>query len=705
MPVANTIQVADPDATGPVPARQPASTLSQEDALTRRHPDRKPPAAARSLAPLPKGTVLGRYVVLAPLGRGGFGAVYTAYDPKLDRRVAIKLLLDRDEFDRTDAEAGARLLREAQAMASLSHPNVVNVHDVGTADGRVFMAMERVDGVTLDVWLTQVPRSWREVLTVMLGAARGLAAAHASGIVHRDFKPPNVLIDSDGRARVLDFGLARRIDAPPQGHRSAVECHQPSESLLDQHITADGLLLGTPAYMAPEQFLEHDADAFSDQFAFCVTLYSALVGERPFDTATSPATLAEQVRRGLGDGRRSSMPIWLWETIARGLRYEPSERFESMDALIATLTRELRTRRLGWAAVAVAVALSSTATGALMRSFSDENQVEAPDAVTTIVHQARVAAAKSFFVYPPSEDPDYPTAYVRVRELETMDTTAARANASELRGEFANTLVRLGDEFWEREGGRTFSADYYAAALVFDPNNEHARSRTTMTDAQLAGLEHKAANQAFDPAELRAADVLAALALPDDAARRARVSKLRTQRDSRPALTVLAELERILGEPTPPVSPPAQESPSPDANANSASVSDTPKQSMNTQRGGRGAAQRSTRAGRAAFKQGDWDEAERCYHAALEHQRNNLDALLGLSELYFERGAYHRSVAFARRAVRAAPKRGGPRIALGDALLKTVKYAEARKQYESAKALGDRRAKGRLDRLDRQVGQ
>ncbi len=199
-------------------------------------------------APLVSGTRIGRYVVSKCIGAGAMGVVYIARDPDLGRSVAIKLL--RAELS-VSPEGRARLLREAQAMAQLSHPNVITIHDVGSHEHGVFLAMEYVDGGTLGDWMRTAPRTWRDVLEKFLAAGEGLAAAHEAGLVHRDFKPDNVLVGKDGRVCVTDFGLARAA--------SLAEDEDPRESPgerpqhLELSMTRTGTLLGTPAYMAPEQ--------------------------------------------------------------------------------------------------------------------------------------------------------------------------------------------------------------------------------------------------------------------------------------------------------------------------------------------------------------------------------------------------------------------------------------------------------------------
>jgi eukaryotic-like serine/threonine-protein kinase len=287
-----------------------------------------PPAAGATFA---RGASIGRYVVLDTIGTGAMGVVYAAYDPELDRNIALKLVHDRArELDRR-----ARMLREAQAMARLSHPNVVPVHDVGTVDGQVFIAMELVEGRTVKEWLAEQPRSRREILDVFVAAGRGLAAAHAAGVVHRDFKPANVLIGRDGRVRVADFGLARASDETISEHAG------PADDEVSLTIT--GTLVGTPAYMAPELFRGVPAGPASDQFSFCVALYQALSGARRVER-TAAAHVARVDR---------ALPRRLRHVLARGLAVAPDERYPSLAALLDALDR--RAPRTGtWAAIAAA---------------------------------------------------------------------------------------------------------------------------------------------------------------------------------------------------------------------------------------------------------------------------------------------------------------------------------------------------------------
>src|SRR5439155_5865060 len=247
----------------------------------------EPVSKEASAVPLPM-KALGRYVVERELGSGGMGLVYAAYDPELGRKVALKLVRPRASGKMGPSEGRARLLREAQAMAQLTHPNVVAIHDVGTFGDQVFIAMEYVEGRTLSEWLSATKRPWREIVSLFAQAGRGLAAAHAKNIVHRDFKSDNVWVGEDGRARVLDFGLARAMRGAgelPQSAGAPAEgkaTRSPRVPLLAAAVTLPGTFLGTPPYMAPEQLKGESGDARADQFSFCVALYYALYGELPF---------------------------------------------------------------------------------------------------------------------------------------------------------------------------------------------------------------------------------------------------------------------------------------------------------------------------------------------------------------------------------------------------------------------------------------
>jgi eukaryotic-like serine/threonine-protein kinase len=334
---------ASPSAAVKTPAL-PAGLVPTETGVT------EPPSP-----PLPMGSIIGRYVVLSLLGEGGMGSVYVAYDPQLDRRVALKFL-------KTGKRAGvstAWLLREAKNLARLTHPHVVAVHDLGQLpDGNVFIAMELVEGVSLRAWLRAAPRSWREVCAVMLEAGRGLQAAHAVGLVHRDFKPDNVVVGVDGRAKVLDFGVAKPLDAqdlgasrglnsapppadpstptplPPAGPPSSASSG-PTEGATV--LTEAGSLVGTLAYMAPEYLETRIAGVGNDVFAFGVSLFEALYGERPYRTSLkAPRPSWEPVAVS-----RPELPASVQAVVQRAISLDPAARFATMSDLVGALEKAI----------------------------------------------------------------------------------------------------------------------------------------------------------------------------------------------------------------------------------------------------------------------------------------------------------------------------------------------------------------------------
>ncbi|MGE0550630.1 MAG: protein kinase [Kofleriaceae bacterium] len=314
-------------------------------------PVRRAEGVATSTSRVP-GNLIDRYLVLRPIGSGGMGTVYAAYDPVLDRKVALKLLHRGAEDHRL------RLIREAQAMARVSSPNVVAVHDAGVFDDQVYVSMELVAGGTLRTWLKQSPRTWRDITRVFSAAAQGLAAAHAGGLVHRDFKPDNVLIDGE-RVRVADFGLAAPLGELLRDHELPADS---GVSALDQPLTITGAMVGTPAYMAPEQFAGRSADARTDQFSFCVALYEALCGSRPFAGGTLEELRGEVMRGAVRP--LTAGPSWLRAAVTRGLARDPDHRFPTMMALIQQLERGRRRPRQWLVAGLTVTAIAAVGLGA-----------------------------------------------------------------------------------------------------------------------------------------------------------------------------------------------------------------------------------------------------------------------------------------------------------------------------------------------------
>lgn len=307
-------------------------------------PDDAPPE------PLPQGTVVLRYTVGKVIGLGGGGVVQEAYDPRLRRTVALKLLRPVRSHGVSREQAQRRLLREAETMARISHPNVVFILDAFVFDDRVFIVMELVEGQTLATWTPQPGRTWVEILNAFIAAGRGLEAVHAAGMVHGDFKPQNVLVGADGRMRVTDFGLARPTDA------LAAEA-PPTTASADGTSAGDVYTVagGTRAYMAPELLAGQPPDARSDQFSFCVALWSALYGRHPFEGDVAPAHAAA----ARGPQTPTEVPPAVQAALAAGLRHDSDERYPSMTPLLQALEHALRARDLAarrnalvrWAAV------------------------------------------------------------------------------------------------------------------------------------------------------------------------------------------------------------------------------------------------------------------------------------------------------------------------------------------------------------------
>ena len=298
---------------------------------------------------------LGRYRLLRVIGQGGMGVVYAAHDETLDRDVAIKLVRTRDD-------GHARLRSEGQAMAKLAHPNVVRVYEVGEAnvDGEAastiaFIAMELIEGMTLGEWLQQ-PRSRADILAAFLEAGRGLAAAHAAGLIHRDFKPQNVLVAHDGRVMVTDFGLAR-------AHAGSSIDLAHTQTGMESSTTS---VAGTPVYMAPEALSGRKPQHASDQFSFCVALWEAIYGQRPFH-GHSVHELLDTLHAGPPQppAAAKKLPRRLHEPLSRGLAVSPDARWPSMDALLDALEAGMLAHRR-WLRLAVGVALSTLAAAVLV---------------------------------------------------------------------------------------------------------------------------------------------------------------------------------------------------------------------------------------------------------------------------------------------------------------------------------------------------
>ena len=323
------------------------------------------------ILPLRRGDRVGRFEIERRLGTGGMGVVFSARDLELGRRVAVKLVRHR-AGERPDPRFTARLRREAQALARLSHPNVVGLYDLGTTSRGIFLAMEFIDGPNVAKWLGLRARTWWEVLDVFLQAGRGLAAAHAAGLIHRDFKPNNVIVGPSGRVIVVDFGLARATDRAPDDADSSL-----SLTLLAKRLTRTNVIIGTRGYMAPEQLLGLSVGPSCDQFSFCVALWEALYGARPY-----PGENAMETARAFADRRlvepddRRGVPAHVHRALCRGLAVEPQDRFADMTDLLCALTPRPRGGWRNWRIVAAIVATASASAGTTLLYERAQEQPE-----------------------------------------------------------------------------------------------------------------------------------------------------------------------------------------------------------------------------------------------------------------------------------------------------------------------------------------
>lgn len=505
-------------------------------------PDREPEAALAPSAPLlpPK---IGRFTLVRKLGEGGMGVVYMAYDEALNRRVALKLLLARA----SDSEGlRARMQREAQALAQISHPHVVQIYDVGRHGDQVFVAMELIEGVTLKVWLKMKPRPWRDRLGALLQAGEGLSAAHQAGLIHRDMKPDNILVGDDGRVRVADFGLARSehvAEAEPHAEAEAViasadgrasPSSSSSSSPLNSPLTVAGTLLGTPAYMAPEQHMRRPVDSRADIFSFCVVAYEALAGHRPFKAA-SRAALLRAIMTGdvQPPPRECDAPARLLKVIKQGLAAEANERPSTMAALLAELRRDpARRRRRALQGVALAATIvGAGVAGAELRGPQAPSCSEAHSGALALWGEARQEAAGAAMTA--IGGALGPATWARVdaemgaysRRLSTMLAGACERRRD---GELSDHLYALEVECLERR-----AAELDALGELLAAADQEVTERAIDAVAKLPELE-----PCEDPARL-----LDRVAPPADPAVAAAVAELRRRLDRTRALRRLGSFK------------------------------------------------------------------------------------------------------------------------------------------------------------------
>ncbi len=674
------------------------------------------PSVPQPAALLLPGTVVDRYILIDHLGSGGLGDVYKAYDPELDRRIAVKVL----RSSVVDAETALglpqdRLRREAQALAKLHHPNVVAVYDVGEHGTESFIAMAFAEGLPLHHWAESQSPGWSRVRDVFLAAGGGLAAAHAAGLVHRDFKPENVVVGENDRVTVLDFGLARAatiaFDETPLLDPTAGA----DSSLLHREVTGQEVLLGTPAYMAPELFHQQAPSHASDQFAMCVSMWRTLFGAHPFARGSVPEYI-EAVESGDLTVPESTVPRWLVRVLARGMAGRPEDRYPNIQELLRALEGDRIRRRRRRLAFALAIPLAGVAVGAAAWLFQPEPTARELAVSEQIAQDAREAAARGDFVYPPTADPQAPTALSGVLQLEDITGPAApkaQQAAAELRIEFSGALIKFGDRYYDMDGGRPFAADFYTMALVFNPDDEHAGTRVRLSPTQRDAVIERARSRDFSGPELAAAEVLSALTEDEPAARSKRLQEFLTE-DTKTGLTTRAAIEAIAEDPRPETTPTvampaASRTPDEDpvlieSDPADASAAEHTEAAVKPSAAQPKLAAAEVDRGDRELKKGRLGPAASHYHRALELDRRSYGALLGLAHSNFEEGEYAKAARYAERAAGVRPRSQAAHLLLGDAQFKTLNYAAARKAYQRALSLGSKKAQVGLDRLSNRLG-
>ena len=712
--------------------RGPAGGMAAEGKQVRLLPGRRVPGT--------------RYRLVRWLGEGGMGVVYEAEHEDIERRVALKILrIEASE----DPQQAAQFREEARAASRIGSPNIVEIFDFGELpDGRLMFAMELLNGHGLDNELDRCPMDQGRMLGILRQVCKGLAAAHEVGIVHRDVKPDNIILLASGvgpnvarvdRVKVVDFGIAT------------------------MHSDGDTGAAGTPHYMAPEQVLGVPFDGRLDMYSLGCTAYELLVGKPPFVAQTVDEILHAQLEAIPAPPSQlcpqGSVHPALEAVIMRCLEKSPEKRYRDMHDLEAALCEAqiaagLRTpwddlplppvdperrdelmrnmpavdgtvrprRRWLWPAIAAGSSLFAAGLTAVL-VLGRTPDVEVSAEVDALTNAARAAGARAHWVYPPPEDPDA-TAYRKVIGLEQIDGPAedlARQRALDLRHEFATSLVNLGDNYWDKDGGKPFARDYYLQALDFEPDNTKAQERVGATPGMIADHRDKAAQGGFSEAEIRAAAPLIALAEPDEGKREEKLLALADTQDDDAAVSSSDSLNRLLvssgkvprkrprkdpdpsddrvaqippptnpGIPPPPVVDPFND---PNNKIGAPTVKRDTKQSN-----------KLVKDARAALSDGKRKEAESLFHQALGYDNRNASALIGLSDLEFDRGAHQRAADYAEKAIAAAPKNGSYHLRLGDAFFKLLRYTDARRAYLKAQELGVREADDRLEKLKAKLG-
>jgi serine/threonine protein kinase/tetratricopeptide (TPR) repeat protein len=690
----------------PPPARAKvgaASTTNVQAAASRSSTPTTP-----STEPVAPGSTLPgtRYRIIRELGDGGMGTVYEAEHIDIERRVALKIL--RPELTRSP-EIVEQFRIEARAASKVGADQIVQVFDFAELpDGRVLFTMELIEGPTLREELRHGPISPSRTIALLRQVCKGLDAAHKAGVVHRDVKPDNIVLQRRGRAdavKLLDFGIA---------------------AMMGEELRP--MSAGTPHYLAPELVAGANFDRRADVYAVGCTAYEMLVGRPPFGRlghdvdevlGSHLAEVAEAPSKVRPDLHISTA---LDRVIMRCLAKLPSNRFRNMGELEAALCAaqiesslqtswddlplpdevdpELRERllrempdlhdplprRRGWlvpaiALLSLAIGVGATYVWASRRAQRVEQAAAAPSVAQQLVDEARYAASRSAYVYPTSDAPRGATAFAKVRELEALGDNESLAAAAGLRAELAATLAHLGDSYWDREGGRAFAIEYYTQALLFDREHEHAKSRAAVVPDQIDSLAQKAEQGTFTEQEIAAAEPLRVLAQAQDS-RRAR-SGSSSASALLPSTDVPAPLAPVV------------------ADDGEAPVSDLPAKPAQVGTDERSGADDLAKSAAKLLKSGLRADAEEMFKRALTYDPNNALALRSLYEIDSGRGDYDGALELAEQLVANAPGVAGHHLRVGDASMKLTEYADARRAYERAASLGAREAAARIEKLNK----
>ena len=714
-----------------------------------------------------------RYKLQRWLGEGGMGVVYEAEHIDIERRVALKIL--RAELSqRSDT---AQVFRdEARAATRAGSKNIVEIFDFGELpDGRLFFCMELLSGTDLASQLNELepPR----MVAILRQVCKGLGAAHRAGIVHRDIKPENIiLVQHEGRrdmVKIVDFGVAAMMTGQSQG----------------------GPIAGTPQYMAPEQINGADFDGRLDMYALGCVMYEMLAGNPPFPDENLADVLLAHINRPAPRPSEAkpdrSVPKALEDVVMRCLEKDPQARYKDMADLEAALCEaqiaaglvtewddlplpdvdperranlvsrmpsthgELQPRRNKWLWPAVAAVAAAAVTGiVLVVTSQPEITPEAQAKIDELSKQARDAASVGNYVLAPEDGA--PTALVTVKQLEAIDGSGERLadqRGHELRKEFTNQLLTVGDKLFKQDETKAFAYDYYDWALFFDPTNEHALARSVRTDVQRAELQKRYETGAVKEGERAAVNQLSALAVTDETKRAERLKKA-----DRKALSLTQRIELDTGlrsagvaVPEPATAPAGPEAPPdkptgsgggtkagggdsgepaegstgeapPDAPPDAPDPGKQPKTvkgpgKKKTEDGefgedGLGEVKRDpakaaelANQGKAALASGKRDEAEALFNQAISYDRRNAEALIGLSDIYFDRGSSDKAQRFAEKAVAVAKDNGSYRLKLGDAYYNALRYRDALTQYEKAQELGEAKAAQRIAKVKAKLGE